>query len=814
MENGQKTEGRWYRVTVCLEDAVFGSGKMPYGADFRIRSGAYNAFSKFEVKNLSRHGGNEFLGVYNDASYSLLQEMGNFPTYDAEVNKAEFFSRKLTREEAVVLMMKGYGKEDEALSKNLTTSFTDVSPENAPYVALAETLGVVSGGGILNSEEPFTQKELVEMYLRLLSIDVPEGSDVYDIARENLVIITGNLIFQPERLVDMETLAGLSANAIFLTNKKTGYNAYSDGVSSGRYEIGDVVAGGNRMVIEWMKNNTFKLPKNTHYDEDTGRTYYSVNFFGGHAAKSYYTMNCMSSDNKRLYFKALEKYIMEYNIETEMCRYIDEYHGSGCLVTPLVNLWYINPKYELIKVDLDTYKKEIMGKLPEWQNNAWTLQINNDESLMSCWFVTDGSGEINNTKESRMPVYNIKTGEWDLRYKFGFDDCGQGNPNHMCINYNPDYSNLLFFAHEGSNVNAYTKATTGIPDRTWVLNRDTGEFTNAIKQKWLVTPDKDSGMGTGIIGQSGCHEAWSYDGEWLFNVTLTTFANDVALKINHPDVMAAMVRKDFTDYRLIPADYSITRAEQSSNAGRANHIMISYDNRWMAGDQQYSSTYKQSDLYLFDTETGETHLLAKTPQKGVDPGHTHPQFSPDDRYVLFGLWSEDMAYAEFAWMDVSDLTKNPSKGGRVQVSEYCDVLSYDCEKDHSIKTVTDKDGNFEYATVPRDHYMYVDVKKELIESDNTPGEITITYKDDTKLPLKLVYYTWNENAATRDINVLKENEIYIDRKGTGKSITRTFKFDDICFGNMQILGTDFKIGAVGATATIYSVEVKAGAGSR
>lgn len=804
-ENNQKTPDCWYRVTVCIEDGHFGSGKMPYGADFRIRSGAYNAFSKFEVRNLSRNVGNEFLGIYNSQNYELQQKLGNFPSYAENIDLYDFYSKPLTREEALVMIIKGLGMEQDAISKNLSTSFSDVSAENAPYVALAEQLGVVNGGGILNKTEPFTQKELIEMYLKLLSVDVEEGADVYEIANRESLILKGNIIFQPERPADTDALAALSINALFLSNKKTGFNAFTNGVGNGKYDLGEFIKSGISPVMEWMRNNSFKIPKNRYYDETTGRTYYSIDFFGGHAAKSYYTMNCMANDNKRLYFLALQKYIMEYNIETEMCRYIDTYHGSGCLVTPLDNLWYFNTSLELIKIDLDTYEKEVVAKLPSWQKVAWNLQINNDESWLSCDFKQDGSGEVNTTTESRMARLNLKTGEWDLRYVFGFTDTGDPRPNHMCINPNPAYSNLYFFAHEGSNTELQTERTSFIPDRTWVLDFNTGIFTNAIKQKWLVTPNF-ADVRTGRAGEGGCHEAWSYDGEWIFNVTASWSISNIWYNLRDYDGMITMVRKDFTDKRIIPADYTLTRAQMSAGSG-INHAMISYDNRWIAADCQYSSTFKRSDLYVFDTETGETHFLAKTAQKGLDPGHTHPQFSPNDKYVIFGLWSEDMAYAETAWMDISDITGNPSKGGRVQISESCEVLSYDCDKEHSIETVLDGDGKFEYATVPHGNYMYVDVKKEIIESDNTPGKISITYMDEGTTPLKLVYYTWHENAATRDVNVFKTNEIYINRTGTGKAITKIYKFDDICFGNMQILGTDFKIGAVGAPAKILSVDV-------
>lgn len=808
-ENNQKTQDCWYRVTICVQDLKIRSGKMANNADFRISSGAYNAFSRFEVKNLSRFGSNEFLGVYNSGNYEILQSMGFFDPYSENHNSLDFYSRQITREEAIVMMIKGYGMEREALDKNLKTSFTDISKENIPYIALAEALGVVESSKILNKEEPFTQKELIKMYMSLLSIDATEGDDIYAIAKEKGLIQIENLFFQPNKPADVDTLAGLSLNSLFISNQKTGYNPFTIAVESEKVDIGAFLEAGYQSVRDWLTNNTFRLPKNTNYDKKTGRTYYSVNFFGQNAAKSYYTMNCMSNDNKRIYFLTLGKYIMEYNIETEMCRYIDLYHGSGCLVTPLDNLWYINPSLQIIKMDLDTYEKEIVGALPEWQQNAWAFQVNNDESFLSCWFVSDGSGEIDNKKESRLPRYDIKKREWDLRYKYAFPETGQANPNHMCINPNPKYSNLYFFAHEGNNTEIHTGKSTSIPDRTWVLDFDTGIFTNPIKQRWDVSP-VDGNPKTGQIAESGCHEAWSYDGEWLFNVTNMSYSEHIPVtgQVRDRNVVINMVRNDFTDRRYIPADFTPSKSVLNSGFG-GNHAMISYNNRWFASDCQYStaSYARFSDLYLFDAETGETHYLARTPQTGKDPGHTHPQFSPNDEYVIFGRWSEDLQYAEFAWMDISDIITNPAKGGRYDISKNCEILSFDCNENHSVKTTFNKNGVIEKVEIPKDNYLYVNVKKELIESENTPAEINITYKDDTRLPMKLVYYRWHENSPGTGRNVMKENEILIHRTGTGKTITKSFKFDDICFDNVQNLGSDFRIGAVGTKATVFNVEV-------
>ena len=174
--------------------------------------------------------------------------------------------------------------------------------------------------------------------------------------------------------------------------------------------------------------------------------------------------------------------------------------------------------------------------------------------------------------------------------------------------------------------------------------------------------------------------------------------------------------------------------------------------------------------------------------------------------VVFGGWTPDFKVAQWGWMDVSDITSNPSVGGRFDLSESCETFSYKGDFDHYIEPKFNEDGSVKEIKIPAGRQMYVDVKKTVVEDDNTPATISITYKDDSRMPIKLCYYTWKENAPG-DINEFTDHEIYIDRKGTGKILTKTFKFDDICLGNMEVLRSDFRIRAAGSDATIYTVEV-------
>ncbi len=804
-ENGVKTQGTWFRVTLYLDDAEF-TGKFPNGADIRIRSGAYNSFSKVEIRNISRTAKpNEHFGTFNKAKAESLHRLDAFEGFGTGEEFSPCLDKELTREEAIVQLIKSYRMEDEALSKNMKSGFSDVNAEADPYVAMALELGIIEKGDILGAKEYFPQKELVGWYLKLIGEEVTEETDVYELAKKNNLIETGSMIFQEEKNANVDAFVLLAMNAFSITNPKTGYCPFSDGMESGDYNMETLANANDDNIWNWLMSSPFRLPSETHIDEYTGRTYHLVNFFGQYAVKPYFTMNCMSIDETRIYFRTKDFNIWEYNIETEMCKFIsDAPNENNCMVTPQNNLWYVNAKYEIWKLDLDTYEKTYIAKLPEWQKSLPSLlQVNNDESKLSLWWV-DNSGEFDSTKNMRLPVLDIKTGEWDLSHWYGFD-YPEYAPDHPCLNPNPEYDHLYFFAHETSNAaRAYFYEGSKMPDRVWVANFDTGEYYNAVEQKWFRTPDPDK-PGSGYVGETAGHELWSHDGEWLFHVRQEESLDNMRVTVG-PKAHFVMQRIDGTDRRYIQCDYSLTQQIIGNGGSGTNHSMLSNDNRWIAADTNYYGG-KLSGIYVFDAETGATDLIAILPQSGSNPGHIHPQFSPTtSKYVIFGCWDESYKIAQFGWMDVSDITANPAPGGRYDISETCDAIDYDGDFDFDVEPLYDDDGQYVGTVVPAGKELYVNVKSSLGESDNASAKIVITYKDDTKLPINFTYHRWVENSH-KYINYLTDDKLYIKRTNTGKILTEEFYFDDINLKNMDLYGTDFRIGAVGSAATIISVDV-------
>lgn len=811
-ENNQKTAGTWFCATIYIDDAEF-TGRADHGADFRIASGAYNAFSLVSVRNLSRHAGaNEKFGPFNMQKANSLYELGMFNGFDGDVDEQGTFNpdmhRELTREQALVQMIKSYNMTEEALSKKVVPTFTDVSAAAAPYIGLAQSLGVLDKGTVLGADETFPQQELVSWYLKLFGLKNDDfAADAYNKARELGIISSGSMIFQKDKKADTDAFVTMAVNIFAMNNLRDGYNPFTVLFEKGLYTEETIKRVNDANITNWMLSNEFNLQYIEHVDEYSGRHYRTLSYLGSGAIKDYYTQNCMSMDMKKLYFRTEDLRLFEYDMSTQKCRYIgDLMREWNQMVTPLNNLWYLNKKGQIMKVNLETYEQTVMGELPEWQKRRppSMLQVNNDESKLSFQW-TDASGEIDRDKEARMPVLDLKTGEWDLSHKWGFPTEWY-TPNHQCINPNPAYSNYIFFAHEGNSRdekygNQRQNGQTPQYDRIWAVNTDTDEYYNVYKQKYFVSPDPDV-PGSGLTGEGCVHEAWSNDGEWLIAVKNTNTTDGIRREIREAGVI--MLRPDGSDKKYIPADWTFTHDNGFSGA-RTLHCMLSNDNRWIVSDTTYSSSLGYSDLYLIDSYTGKSYFLARLSETGANPGHVHPQFSPDDQMVIFGLWSDDKTHAQIGWMDVSDIISQAPAGGEYQLSESCRTFGYEnCS--HYIIPQYDQDGNPNGFKIPGGNKMYVDVNKTVVEKDNTPATISITYKDDSTLPIKFSYYTWNENGRG-NYNMLAEHVRYLKRRNTGQILTKTFTFDDICLGNMELFGSDFTLSAVGAEATILSVDV-------
>ena len=498
-----------------------------------------------------------------------------------------------------------------------------------------------------------------------------------------------------------------------------------------------------------------------HTNSKTGRTYYAIDLNGEDAVRSYYTMPIWSKDSKKFYFYDRSYRMYEYNTETQRYKYIDTLlTESTVMVSKLGNLFYVSKSKEIIRITPEN-EKTVIGALPEEikVSSATLLQVNNDESYLSLEiFESSGSSGIDTARQKRIPVMNISTGEWDLRYMHGFD-VEAYIPNHVNMNPNPEYANLVAFAHEGRGSDCQ-----GNPERIWLLDRDTGEISNLYKQK----------MSYGNVPEEVVsHEAWMQSGE------LMMFANGSG---KLPGGIT-LFKTDGSDRRYVNHDYSYLHASGST-----------VTDRFVVSDTGYDG--KTTNLVLIDCYTGKSYLLAVLPQRGANPGHTHPNFSFDGNKVIFGVNSPDLKTMRIGWMDISDIIENVADGEEITLSDSCSTTSYGDTDFYLEKTDNGyyiKEGN----------HMNVNITS--FEKETADVELTFDYVDDGTEDIVIDYVKWETvNGKNKIVNYSET----VKRTNTGDIKTATVKLYGINAENLKIMGTDLTLKGEGSALVAVNVQVK------
>lgn len=758
---------QWHRVTAFVGDACF-TGSMDNNADFRILSNAYNAFSKIEVINLSgKATTTDHIGVFNKEQAKTLDLLGLIVKEEEEdVTSDEFLSREITLKEAVCHTVRILGIE---------------SGNDEAIMSYAVKNNLLKGLSAADENGKITQRELLRIYFNILGINA--SPDEEQQAAEAAGIIKGeNFVFQMNKNANFDNLAAVARNTLIL--KRQGaertylHTMFQNGVFSGE----DLAACGDAEFVDSILKGSIKIMPEVRVDETSNRTYYVLSLFGQDAIKSYYTAQCWATDNKRFYFYDKNKSMYEYNIETNILTYIDDLLSSYCLCVSKKNgLFYINKQREFIRLDLDTYEsKKIadppVGSNPNIRNTIDYIQVmDNEEKLSIAWYETPPGWDYqtNRTKYAFFPILDIATGEWDVSKYYGFDT-PVTVPNHICIS--PTNPKLLMFAHEGLR----------IKDRTWCYNLETGKAVNSFVQKnYIPATVYDTNIAS---GESFCHEAWVCDGERLFGVKTSTSWN--------------LVNQTIGVCGLVIFNWDGTEKYYANGDYRYNHIGASVNNdRWFAGDTHFTSD-KFNHLALIDAYTGQSYYLARLTTNGQNPGHAHPQFSHDGRYVTFGLWSENLKNVRIGWMDVSDITSNAPKSTRYDISKDCEAPSAEGLA-HEIKPVVQNGANA--YRIPKGNHMKVNVKKEALYEESADIKLTVEYLDDGAAPIRINYNTWHVLPV---FNRLVEHNLHIERTNTGKWKTKTFNLENVSMDNMQWLGTDFNISGVNSEVIIKDILVE------
>ena len=450
---------------------------------------------------------------------------------------------------------------------------------------------------------------------RIESSDIETNITLYNFESEEKSIKALCCVYKNEALIDVDMIEmKLSPNekGRVLNFNKLDIPDFTEDIAV-KFFVLDKNISPYSKSIEFKNNLAQKIMPTLIKDSDTGREYHTIDLYGKDIFRSYFTMPIWSNDGRFFYFYDEDINYYEYDLVENKVKFVDKGKYEYAITVKDDNLYYINEDKEIIKMNISSREKNRIGTLPKWQTSVVTLlQVNDEQTKISVeWY--DKSGEFNPEEMSRIPIYDINTGEWDLSHKYGFADDEENEtdwrrPNHICIN--PKYDNLILFSHEG----------TSVKDRIWICDTDKDEYYNVYiqQEKEFVS-----------------HESWNHDGERIiFIVTKTADTRGGIIS----------VKNDGTDRICHNSDYDYL------------HCAISPDGKYVIADTIYIDN--KSKLVLVDLETGESQVLATVVQMGIPTTtHCHPNFSKDGKKIIFGTHSKDGKVSQIGWMDISDIVE-------------------------------------------------------------------------------------------------------------------------------------------------------------
>lgn len=345
---------------------------------------------------------------------------------------------------------------------------------------------------------------------------------------------------------------------------------------------------------------------------------------GQRTERVYFTSNMWANDSERIIVRNMgDGYLYSYNVVTDETVKLVEAPASYSVSA---NNWlcYVNSRNRSVnRIHLDTGEMEELTLYPEGSTGSpSSLHVTNDDTWVSMQYqdddelayVTDEEG--NKIRRLHMIAsFNITNGEWMIdSHEF---DYPYPQLTHLFVN--PVYSNLLFFCHEGT--------TTGVPDRLWLLDSDTGEQKNIFIQQDNSLPDTSSVK----TGETSGHEAWTYDGEHMTFVKYyfdTNVGKSGIVRIDKYGEKREYVSWDYDYWHCHPAK----------------------GNRFIVADTRFHGTYEEegvptklgeNQVVIIDTKYQKAHVIANLVSGVTHPYQPHPAFSPDGKKVAFAAVDEN-----------------------------------------------------------------------------------------------------------------------------------------------------------------------------
>lgn len=737
------TNPGWSVKTITVDDVDL-SATYANGATVRIMNGAFNAFRKFEIVNINKARRENKVPDITCLGNDILREMANLRLLN--VDDPRFANQNFGKP------VTAYDVQD---LKNIVT--------NNPKATNTES-----------KTETMTQGQLVTTFMQAVGATKKDGESAVEVARRLGIIDASGLFLFDEAPATNYNLVAITYS-ILAYEAPDGKNLLDDIINSGFYNGVDLTKISNEVFQYRYYSVPRKCPYSIITEPATGRTFKYVDFFGGILIRPYLSNQSWTNDGKRFICGTTTGYLYLYDTETQMMTYLDKAKPSSTEMKAGVGgddyIYYLKSsgKEELWRIHPDTLEKELMYEFPLGVK-VLIFNTTNDGKYMSVEPESENGYYTRPADTYPVIRINLETKEADWRYyKFDYSNW----LNHQQIN--PTDPDIIAFSHEArlNEVSGYN----AIWDRAGAMNMATGEayFYNQGRM----------GENSGNAVQTFTHEMWSFDGKYRYLCAWPNNTQEYCGEVN------AVVRfdKDGTH-----PQYYVTN---SVPRGSSTHAGMSGDNRMICADSSMVS--------LISTETHQifpiTDIGTLVGGKG-HPYHPHPHVA---NYHNMANWGHVYkGVLGVAWMDYTDILKyEVAKGGRYSMGDYVDRISYEaleCETD-----ITTRAG-VECAVAKPGRWLFLDVKRDVLDSNNCAVKLTFDYFDNTDKPIEIMYTKGVEEY--NDFWKVYNKQTQIGRTGTNKWKTAEVIIDCINLESIGKFESDFKIKGVQGSAYIANVRIE------
>lgn len=615
---------------------------------------------------------------------------------------------------------------------------------------------------VYKDADVINQRDLVLMAFDVLGIETGDAPAI-ELAEKMGIVQYDDFIYADELAASYYSLAAIADNVLNFENGN-GDTRLKEMLIAGYWD--DDYVRKNRTLIALSHTYPKYLPYQTITENATGQTYYYMNIMDIPTLRTYVTAQSWNSDGTGFICGFDTGELFFYNTETQMLHYIDKcFHSTDRLNAIMGTDDYIYyPKVDsdgrcgIYKVDSRTYpaNPQLVGR----RNDKYTFvtpHITNDCKYLSVDLDIPGLG----TCVSR---YSVEEDEWiDYHMVFPYSD----SLTHVLIN--PGYPDLICFSHELLGVTPQYML-----DRMWQIDLSTGEEAQNVYKQGMQQ--------NGMVMQGASHELWSNTGEYVYYINIEMEShNNIGLSPS-----SVRYNKDGT-HRQYFYDY-VAHDQQDK------HLFPSGDDRFIVADGNV--------ITLISQETHERFPISMVEWNGQKnhPYHAHPVVARN-KYVVNWAAMDHKGMLGIKWFDFTELAKTQAPGGRYEMGENLDRISY-IGLDSESEAVTYRGRDAILAGTGKS--IYLDISDKLIDTVDGKVKLSFDYFDNGHLPIKLSYTS----------GVKSDNDrwrVYDNSKTVKRTNTNTWKKCEIVIdsGNFENIGKHFSdIKLTGSPANLYISDMK------